>query len=165
MKPGPKPLPEAERLKRKRAARKRTYEKNKAKVLATSARYREAHKEEEKASRRAYYLRNRERVLEQVAQYRKENLALYAEAAAKRRTRKLQALPKWASLNAIQCFYDEAARLTEETGVPFEVDHVVSLQAKTVCGLHTEANLQIVERRRNRAKGNKWTIEQDEQAW
>lgn len=55
--------------------------------------------------------------------------------------------------------------LTEETGVAFEVDHVVPLQNKTVCGLHVEANLRIVERRKNRSKGNKWTIEQDEQAW
>lgn len=131
-----------EKYARKLAARKKTYEKNKAKVLAQAAIYRTAHKEEERAARKAHYQRNKDRVLE--------------IAAAYRRAIKKRAIPAWADLSKIAEIYDAAAWITEQSGEPFEVDHIVPLNSPHVRGLHCEANLEILPASENRSKSNSW---------
>ena len=37
-----------------------------------------------------------------------------------------------------------------------EVDHVVPLQSKFVCGLHCEANLQVITKSKNASKCNRF---------
>lgn len=84
------------------------------------------------------------------------NKSAYLAKWAKRRAQSIQATPKWADLKAIDAIYAEAARQTEETGIQHEVDHIVPLQGKTVCGLHVGWNLQILTQKANRSKSNKW---------
>lgn len=55
--------------------------------------------------------------------------------------------------------YLEAQRLTLETGVEYVVDHIVPLKHPLVCGLHSDANTQIVTASYNAAKGNTFRIE------
>lgn len=141
---------------RRKGARKRTYEKNKAKVLAQAAGYRLAHKDQERIARAAHYQRNKAKVAEDTRAYRLANLNLYAMAAAKRRSVKRQAFVSWADQKAIAAIYGDAARLTRETGVLHEVDHIVPLQGRNVCGLHWEQNLQILTRTANRSKSNRY---------
>lgn len=74
---------------------------------------------------------------------------------AKRNAMKKKATPAWANPEAIKAFYKEAARLTKETGIRHEVDHIYPLQSPLVCGLHHEANLQILTRSANARKRNK----------
>lgn len=61
--------------------------------------------------------------------------------------RRRQATPAWADKNAIVEFY---AKRPEG----YEVDHIVPLHGKNVCGLHVENNLQYLTQLQNKQKGN-----------
>ncbi|HKJ63551.1 MAG TPA: zinc ribbon domain-containing protein [Hyphomicrobiales bacterium] len=70
-----------------------------------------------------------------------------------------QATPPWADLPAIADVYRRAAVLAETTGIPHDVDHIVPLRGKSVCGLHVHWNLRPLPASDNRSKGNseEWT--------
>ena len=86
--------------------------------------------------------------------WRKSNPGKVLATKAKRRALKLQADVSWRSTTAIRSIYTESNRLTLETGIPYEVDHIVPLVSDLVCGLHWEGNLQIITREQNRKKSN-----------
>lgn len=77
---------------------------------------------------------------------------------SKQRAKRLQRTAPWAKFAAIQVFYDEAERLTRETGVLHEVDHEIPLLGLLVSGLHVENNLRVVTRAENRAKSNRFVV-------
>lgn len=68
---------------------------------------------------------------------------------AKYRATKIGATPGWASIEDISLFYNE-------TPEGCHVDHIVPLQGKNVCGLHTLENLQYLLAEENLAKGNRY---------
>jgi hypothetical protein len=77
---------------------------------------------------------------------------------AKRRSAKLQRTPPWSTIKEeleIKQFYLNASKLTKETGIPHEVDHIIPLQGENVSGLHVPWNLQILSRSLNIRKGNR----------
>lgn len=47
------------------------------------------------------------------------------------------------------------ARLYRSAGLDCQVDHIVPLRSRVVCGLHVQDNLQIILTTENRAKGNR----------
>lgn len=64
-------------------------------------------------------------------------------------------MPPWADEKAIKSIYEKCDKLTRNTGIKHEVDHIYPLQSKYMCGLHVETNLQILTKEENRAKGNR----------
>lgn len=74
--------------------------------------------------------------------------------AANRRAAELAAMPPWADKKAIRRIYAECARITHETGVKHEVDHIHPLRGKRSCGLHVHWNMRIITRVENQRKGN-----------
>jgi 5-methylcytosine-specific restriction endonuclease McrA len=73
----------------------------------------------------------------------------------RRRAAKAMRIPLWADHDAIGGMY-EVARLFRQIGIQMEVDHVVPLQGKTVSGLHTHDNLQLLVKSQNAAKHNRY---------
>src|SRR6185436_7480545 len=70
------------------------------------------------------------------------NQAHLNAANARREAAKLLATPAWADLGALEAIYRDADRMSRETGIQHDVDHICPLQGKTVCGLHVAHNLQ-----------------------
>jgi hypothetical protein len=94
--------------------------------------------------------------VDKIKNYRQTNAGLYAFHASKRRKQVRIATPPWADMNAIKAIYIEAARISVETGIPHEVDHIIPLTHDLVCGLHCVDNLQIIPALDNRSKNNKF---------
>jgi hypothetical protein len=153
-------------------------EKNRDKIADRKRKQREATKEQQTAYSREYYNRNRERRLQKARdwhaankssvaarheQWRKENASKRVASVGKRNAIKLKAMPVWADEDKINAFYEEAARLSEETGIKHHVDHIFPLQGKTCCGLHVHTNLQILTALENVSKHNK--MPQNEHSW
>lgn len=122
--------------------------------------------EKQRARVRDWYARNAEARREKSRQnpeigaararaWRKKNPARARANFAAYRAAVLMATPKWADVGLIEKVYQEAVERTNETGVRYEVDHIVPLRGRTVCGLHVHYNLQILTRSENASKGNR----------
>lgn len=107
----------------------------------------------EYAARR--YIENKQAIKDATAKWRKANKAKDAAKTARRKATKLRATPPWANQESVSAFYQIAAKLTKQTGVLHEVDHIVPLQGETVCGLHVHWNLQVLTKSENSRKKNK----------
>lgn len=105
--------------------------------------------------RSTQYQKNREARIAYAAKWQKDNPDRVTARTAKRRAAKLKATPPWVNHDTITAIYIEAARLTLEADIPHEVDHIVPLQGKNVCGLHVPWNLRIIPASDNRRKSNK----------
>lgn len=125
---------------RKNALSKQRYAERREEFLKWHAEYRERNREKVRASKRAWMKANRG----------------YARAlCAKWNAALLMACPSWVDWKALQSIYNEAVRITRQTGIQHDVDHIVPLQSKTVCGLHVPWNMQILTHAENARKGNR----------
>lgn len=78
--------------------------------------------------------------------------------ASRQRAKRFFRMAPWANRLSIRDFYVLAQKLTYETGIPHEVDHVIPLQGKRVSGLHVENNLCVVPMVENRRKHNHYEL-------
>jgi 5-methylcytosine-specific restriction endonuclease McrA len=85
--------------------------------------------------------------------YAKANPGKVNARTAKRRASKLKATPPWSDLEEIKLAYAICSRVTKETKIPHEVDHIIPLKGEFVCGLHVPYNLQLLTEKENRSKG------------
>lgn len=100
--------------------------------------------------------RNKERNKLLRQEWRKENKHIEAAQSSKRRAYRKKATPSWANEFIIGEFFELAALRTKATGIEFQVDHIVPLKSDRVCGLHVEHNLQIISKRENVRKRNRY---------
>lgn len=90
----------------------------------------------------------------------KEELIIYHRRwALDKQKRAREATPIWADTEKIKQIYLKSIQLSETTGIKHEVDHIIPLTNKLVCGLHVENNLQILTFAENRKKRNRFSIE------
>jgi len=84
----------------------------------------------------------------------KRQAAAAREHASLQRSKRFKRYAPWADRQAIKAIYQLAEKLTHETGIQHEVDHVIPLLGELVSGLHVETNLQAVPKIENRKKSN-----------
>ena len=158
------------------------YESNRPKIFArleerreerleVQAEYRANNAEKIKAKHDKYYSENREIIRRKQSAYRDEyperkqltqkkyytaNPDKHAAKEGRRRATKMQATPNWADWLKMEGEYTLANKLTKILGVQFQVDHIVPLISSIVCGLHCEANLQVLPGVVNLKKSNKY---------
>jgi len=89
----------------------------------------------------------------------RKNVAWKRAHTALRRAKRAKATPPWITKDhkkQITLLYKQAKELTDSTGIAYEVDHIIPIAGKNVCGLHLPVNLQVITREENRAKLNKF---------
>ena len=117
---------------------KQYYAKNADAIKAVVAEYRIKNPEKTK-------LAKQKAVAKKKIQYQQRKNAILA----KYRASKLQATPLWFEKEKIKVLYQKAKLWG------FEVDHIVPLKSKNVCGLHCWSNLQLLDPMVNVTKGNR----------
>ncbi|MFA6204235.1 MAG: hypothetical protein WC710_13745 [Gallionella sp.] len=127
------------------------YAKHREEKIAKDAAYRAANPEATRARSKAYFVKNKTAL----AKKARDNPEIGAMRTAKRRAAELMATPKWANHAEIKSVYREAAKLTKLTGIRHDVDHVIPVRGRDVCGLHVGNNLQILTKEANQRKSNK----------
>ena len=143
--------------------------------------FREANKEKLSASKKEYYynnkkdisLRKKEKYLIMVnnpefiknkrkknSLWKKRNKGIINRYTAKRRAFKLKASYDWGEFDSFikEEAYLLAALRSNLTNTIWEVDHIVPLINENVCGLHVGVNLQVITRKDNLSKSNKFII-------
>lgn len=162
---------------RARELRKQRYLQNKEHEREIQRQYRLRNREKIRAQKKKHYSDNKEAILSRsrlwalnnkeviskiLSKWKRNNKGKVNADTAKRRAAKLQRTPSWLTsedFKKIEEFYVEARRLTAETGIPHEVDHIYPLQGETCSGLHVPSNLQILTKAENCKKGNKlWDL-------
>lgn len=136
------------------AAMRTWYAKNKARVSENAAAWHKANPEKATAKTAAWNARNSERVKARMATWRAANPAAVCALSGRYRAARRNAVAPWADTELISDLYKLAAALTA-AGFPSHVDHIVPLQSRKVCGLHTHDNLTVIPKRENLAKGNR----------
>ncbi len=132
---------------RTRAIKERTTAKNRASWQA-------ARREKYKADPL-----ERAKVAAQVARYKQNNPHRIRIIRNKQNRGMKQATPKWLSREqrqALAAFYWLAQDCTTITGERYQVDHIIPLRGKGVCGLHVPWNLQVLPREVNQRKSARY---------
>lgn len=131
------------------------YRQNADRLKMAAAEWQRANPQSARAKKRAWINRNKEAMKQIRRAWVLANPEKVKAATRAYQAKKLLATPAWADRDKMLAVYEEATRLTLETGIEHHVDHIVPLKSKLVCGLHCEANLQVLPRTENIRKSNR----------
>lgn len=138
-----------------RERERKYYHENREQHCKSGLKWREQNREKAIKASKKYYYENIEHCREVRKEYSKNNRGRLNALSAKRYAQKIQATPEWADYEKILKIYQECQKLTENTEIVYNVDHIVPLLSENVCGLHCEDNLQILTKVENLKKSNK----------
>ncbi len=128
---------------------------NRESLLEGKKQWYSENKERHLANATSWAKNNQEAIKIIRSRYRKNTLGAHNARANKRRAIKLAAVPDWLTkshLVEIEYMY----MYNQIMPGNWHVDHIVPLQGKDVCGLHTPENLQILSAKDNLMKSNKF---------
>jgi hypothetical protein len=156
----------------KKRWKREEYQRNKSKYIARAAKWadqnqekvrayfeREENKEKSRKRTKEWAAQNKDKKRSYDREWVKNNRAVSNSHKAKRRAKERSATPNWLTkeqIDAIKAIYSEAERLTQETGIRHEVDHIVPLAGKTVSGLHVPWNLRAIPATENNRRPRIW---------
>jgi len=118
--------------------------------------WRLANQEKTKLAEKQYYEAKKDKIKQYQLDYKKQNPAKVNALSKKRKTGKKQRTPCWLTpihFERMETQYKLANILTKLTGQLHHVDHIIPLHGKTVSGLHTPSNLQVILAVENLKKG------------
>jgi hypothetical protein len=130
------------------------YAMNKARHAELGRAWRAKNADAERERRRLHRLANLDRIRKARRRHYAENKVAYLEAARRREIKARRAMPPWADIGMIKEIYELREQITQETGIPHHVDHIIPLQGRNVCGLHVHNNLRVIPARENLKKSN-----------
>ena len=122
--------------------------------------YAETHKEEAKSRIKKWSQENPERKRQNDKAWVAANKDRAHSLKAKYRAARRQACPPWVDdehMARIHEIYRLRREISDRTGVVHEVDHIVPLQGKIVCGLHVWWNLRVIPREENNRRPRIWS--------
>ena len=142
------------------ASTKKWRENNKEKVKETRKAYYHNNKDKFIASARKWKANNPDKVKKAFDKWLEENRGVFNMKSRERYRMMKEASPNWSDKDYIKDIYSNCAEwcsILKECGIStkFEVDHIVPINNKNVCGLHNEFNLQILSKTENLVKSNK----------
>jgi hypothetical protein len=129
---------------------------NPEKIKEIGRSYRTENKDKLAHDAAKWHALNAEKICSRKRDWARANPDKIAAKATKRRANKLQATPVWANSFFIEEAYALAKLRTKMLGYSWHVDHIVPLKSELVCGLHCEANLQVIPGKANLVKSNSW---------
>jgi hypothetical protein len=132
---------------------------NSAKIAEYQQEYRQTNSDKRVEYDREYYKANTTKITEYQKAYKQANPDKINANVAKRKANKLKATPKWLTPEEhewIEALYFTAANFSVRSGESWNVDHIVPLQGKNVCGLHVPWNLCVIRAKDNFKKSNKF---------
>lgn len=146
-----------EQIERRRKNERAYKERHRDKINAKSRHVYQEKREEILSAIRLKHASIREYIRARSKAWQQKNPASMAAKKAKRRAAESSAVPVWfGELDALVAI--EAVSLAkhreEATGFPWEVDHMLPIRAKKVCGLHVWNNLQVIPKHLNQKKSN-----------
>lgn len=149
----------------KNAINKRWKNKNPEKARLSVRNWELANPEKSRANVYKWKRNNPDKVKKSRVEWARRNKHKKNAKEAKRRAAKLNATPPWLSkeqLLAIENIYERATLITQVSGIPHEVDHIVPLLGKNVRGLHVPWNLRVISASKNAKKSNKHEFQKKE---
>ena len=99
---------------------------------------------------------NREKLRVNANRWASNNRAYRAAAWAEYYAAKLKRIPPWANLDEVKEVYRQCRGISQMTGVPHHVDHIIPMRGDLVSGLHVASNLRIIPADENMRKNRRF---------